>query len=183
MLKPTARSLLVKVTRFIIAVVVIYFTVVIISAVTIILTVIVPDVAVIVPTIAVYCSRCYCYCFRCCYCYYCYLTFEELIDHEREAMKRQRRESYRTCHLIYCGHVSHDDTYNQYEEWRRGDKKRVNDIVTSTIHKNHHSPLARKQTPRQMKERILTLPWIISIDCKRPLMAITLTCAQLKSTN
>ena len=103
MLKPIVRSLLVKVTRFIIAVVVIYFTVVIISAVTIILT-------VIVPTVAVYCSRCYCYCFRCCYCYYCYLTFEELIDHEREAMKRQRRESYRTCHLIYCGHVSHDDT-------------------------------------------------------------------------
>ena len=44
-------------------------------------------------------------------------------------------------------------------------------------------PLTREQISRQMTDRNLTLPRIISINYKRPLMTIILTCTEHKSTN
>ena len=46
-----------------------------------------------------------------------------------------------------------------------------------------HPPLTYKQIVRQIEERNVTLPRIISIDYKRPLMTIILTCTENKSTN
>ena len=67
---------------------------------------------------------------------------------------------------------------------KKGDKKRVNDIVTRHNYQNIiHPLLTRKQILRQMKDRYLTLPRIISFDYKRPLLPIILTCTEHKSTN
>ena len=97
--KPIARRLLVKVARFIIVVAVILSTAAaIIFDVTniVAVAVIVPTVATIVPDFEVHCSCCCC-------CYYCYWS-------QKETMERERRESYRKCHLVYCEHANHDDT-------------------------------------------------------------------------
>ena len=71
----------------------------------------------------------------------------------------------------------------QSEAWKRDDNRVINNVTETQIIKYHSFSLTYTQILRQMKERNLTLPRIISFDYKRPLMKFILTCTEHKSTN